>query len=905
MQLLNNAKQVIKNFIADSELPWVASKLIEPNTFSEKSFNAIETILNLGLSSNVANNLNTLNSLESTNPNKSGLKLISEGIRAIYADLIDESKVSSKVKINHLSQLKTTNQKSDLFHQLIQIAKLSDENTSSREVLDISREAKGLLNLLLLESKKNSLGPLSKLPITTARSEQFKENFNSFSEELFLYGSKEESYKELGKLLQHDHFKSFDDFLDQRLKNLLNSKYSDAALREILYEEMKERTINLLADTKSLREQDTSVQSIFLDTFVEKFEKHAKDFRINKKEFNEMKPLYEAIIDLFVTPDGSAEFESKRNAVANLINESQSKLSILILNNEHALDLVEITDPIIGSKIDHVQVHSLSEEKADQLFQDIYNLRTNNKKNPLLEVSFTEENKQLIDHDLFLEQRRDPIFKKNLDRLEELLSTGIGDNVSLPLKYLSAAQKKEYIVGNISAISENPKMLEAYKNLLIKHESISEIKNTDDELKALQNIQAKFFIVLGKVFEETQFKGIDGEKISFVQNLLMDKLYDGRTQEANGILRNLTEIDRVKDLKYADLYNSQGTEASLTSYVIDSIKRDEQVLIKKIEEADDALKIINQRLDLVKGSTLILQNSYLGYFSDLITESGLIKSDRVNAFIYDLENMRDVHGNEHASEFIPLVKERLEIAQLVFSLTDNQQDILKLNNAPLTVSDILKAPDSMLNLIRHERKNFEKNIAENGLTINYDEAKYERLRKLEEAVSRLASKDLDLEILQYISVVDRQKGIEENSNNLPDIKKALEERALRSKKDSLLTNLDNWHQSLREIKDNFEMKKEFYQSEFLSIYDGIDQANKAAMNVSQENLQKENQALIKISNNNFIIDHSANKIPLDEYIQKYLNLFLTLIQNLGQFANSITSNHIQNHRQLEENYGAA
>jgi hypothetical protein len=905
MQLLNNAKQVIKNFITDSELPWVASKLIEPNTFSEKSFNAIETILNLGLSSNVENNLNTLNSLESTNPNKSGLKLISEGIRAIYADLIDESEVSSKVKINHLSQLKTTNQKSDLFHQLIQIAKLSNENINSPEVLDISREAKGLLNLLLLESKKNSLGPLSKLPITTARSEQFKENFNSFSEELFLYGSKEESYKELGKLLQHDHFKSFDDFLEQRLKNLLNSKYSDAALREILYEEMKERTINLLADTKSLREQDTSVQSIFLDTFVEKFEKHAKDFRINKKEFNEMRPLYGAIIDLFVTPDGSAEFESKRNAVANLINESQSKLSILILNNEHALDLVEITDPIIGSKIDHVQVHSLSEEKADQLFQDIYNLRTNNKKNPLLEVSFTEENKQLIHHDLLLEQRRDPIFKKNLDRLEELHSTGIGDNVSLPLKYLSAAQKKEYIVDNISAISENPKMLEAYKNLLIKHESISEIKNTDDELKALQNIQAKFFIVLGKVFEETQFKGIDGEKISFVQNLLMDKLYDGRTQEANGILRNLTEIDRVKDLKYADLYNSQGTEASLTSYVIDSIKRDEQVLIKKIEEADDALKIINQRLDLVKGSTLILQNSYLGYFSDLITESGLIKSDRVNAFIYDLENMRDVHGNEHASEFIPLVKERLEIAQLVFSLTDNQQDILKLNNAPLTVSDILKAPDSMLNLIRHERKNFENNIAENDLAVNYDQAKHERLRKLEEAVSRLASKDLDLEILQYISVIDKQKGIEENSNDLPDIKNALEERALLSKKDSLLTNLDNWHQSLREIQDNFEIKKEFYQSEFLSIYDGIDQANKAAMNVSQENLQKENQALIKISNNNFIIDHSANKVPLDEYIQKYLNLFLTLIQNLGQFANSMTSNHIQNHRQLEENYGAA
>jgi hypothetical protein len=905
MQLLNNAKQVIKNFITDSELPWVASKLIEPNTFSEKSFNAIETILDLGLSSNVENNLNTLNSLESTNPNKSGLKLISEGIRAIYADLIDESEVSSKVKINHLSQLKTTNQKSDLFHQLIQIAKLSNENINSPEVLDISREAKGLLNLLLLESKKNSLGPLSKLPITTARSEQFKENFNSFSEELFLYGSKEESYKELGKLLQHDHFKSFDDFLEQRLKNLLNSKYSDAALREILYEEMKERTINLLADTKSLREQDTSVQSIFLDTFVEKFEKHAKDFRINKKEFNEMRPLYGAIIDLFVTPDGSAEFESKRNAVANLINESQSKLSILILNNEHALDLVEITDPIIGSKIDHVQVHSLSEEKADQLFQDIYNLRTNNKKNPLLEVSFTEENKQLIHHDLLLEQRRDPIFKKNLDRLEELHSTGIGDNVSLPLKYLSAAQKKEYIVDNISAISENPKMLEAYKNLLIKHESISEIKNTDDELKALQNIQAKFFIVLGKVFEETQFKGIDGEKISFVQNLLMDKLYDGRTQEANGILRNLTEIDRVKDLKYADLYNSQGTEASLTSYVIDSIKRDEQVLIKKIEEADDALKIINQRLDLVKGSTLILQNSYLGYFSDLITESGLIKSDRVNAFIYDLENMRDVHGNEHASEFIPLVKERLEIAQLVFSLTDNQQDILKLNNAPLTVSDILKAPDSMLNLIRHERKNFENNIAENDLAVNYDQAKHERLRKLEEAVSRLASKDLDLEILQYISVIDKQKGIEENSNDLPDIKNALEERALLSKKDSLLTNLDNWHQSLREIQDNFEIKKEFYQSEFLSIYDGIDQANKAAMNVSQENLQKENQALIKISNNNFIIDHSANKVPLDEYIQKYLNLFLTLIQNLGQFANSMTSNHIQNHRQLEENYGAA
>jgi hypothetical protein len=905
MQLLNNAKQVIKNFITDSELPWVASKLIEPNTFSEKSFKAIETILNLGLSSNVENNLNTLNSLESTNPNKSGLKLISEGIRAIYADLIDESEVSSKVKINHLSQLKTTNQKSDLFHQLIQIAKLSNENINSPEVLDISREAKGLLNLLLLESKKSSLGPLSELPIITPRSEQFKENFNNFSEELFLYGSIGESYEELGKLLQHDHFKSFDDFLEQRLKNLLNSKYSDASLREILYEEMKERTINLLADIKSLREQDTSVQSIFLDTFVEKFEKHAKDFRIDKKEFNEMRPLYEAIIDLFTTPDGSAEFENKRNTVANLINESQSKLSILILNNEHALDLVEITDPIIGNKIDHVQVHSLSEEKADQLFQDIYNLRTNNKKNPLLEVSFTEENKQLINHDLFLEQRRDPIFKKNLDRLEALHNTGIGNNVVLPLKYLSAAQKKEYILKNISTISENPKLLEVYKNLLIKHDSISEIKKPDDELKTLQNIQAKFFIVLGKVFEETQFKGIDGEKISFVQNLLMDKLYDGRTQEANGILRNLNEIDRVKDLKYEDLYNSQDTEANLTSYVIGSITRDEQVLIKKIQEADDALKIINQRLDLVKGSTLILQNSYLGYFSDLITENGSIKSDQVNDFIHNLENMSDVHGNEHASEFIPLVKERLEIAQLIFSLTDGSNYIHKLDGSSITVLDILKAPDSMLNLIKHERKNFENNIAENDLAVNYDQAKHERLRKLEEAVSRLASKDLDLEILQYISVIDKQKGIEENSNDLPDIKNALEERALRSKKDSLLTNLDNWHQSLREIKDNFEMKKEFYQNEFLSIYDGIDQANKVAMNASQENLQKENQALITISNNNFIIDHSRNKHSLDESIQKYLNLFLTLIQNLGQFANSMASNHIQDHRKLEENYGTA
>jgi predicted GNAT superfamily acetyltransferase len=905
MQLLNNAKQVVKSFITDSKLPWAEDNFIEPNTFSEKSFNAIETILNLGLSNNVANNLNTLNSLESTNPNKSGLKLISEGIRAIYADLIDESEVSSKVKINHLSQLKTTNQKSDLFHQLIQVAKLSNENTNSQEISEISREAKGLLNLLLLESKKNSLGPLSKLPITTARSEQFKENFNSFSEELFLYGSKEESYSELGKLLQHDHLKSFDDFLEQRLKNLLNSKYSDTALRETLYQEMKERTINLLTDTKSLREQDTSVQSIFLNTFVEKFEKHAKDFNIGKKEFDEIRPLHEAIINLLITPDGSAEFENRRNTVAKLINESQSKLSILILNNEHALDLVEITDPIIGSKIDPVQVHSLSAEKADQLFQEIYNLNTENKKNSFFEVSFTEENEQLIHHDLLLEQRRDPIFKKNLNQLEELYYSSIGDTVDLPLKYLSAAQKKEYIVGNISAISENPKMLEAYKNLLIKHESISEIKNTDDELKAFQNVQAKFFIVLGKVFEETQFKGIDGEKISFVQNLLMDKLYDGRTQGANEILRNLNEIDIVKGLKYEDLHSTEGMEASLTTYVINSIKRDEQVLINNIQEAKNVLNITDQRLDLVKGSTLILQNSYLGYFSDLKAENGLIQSDRVNAFIYNLENMRDMHGNEHASEFIPLVKERLEIAQLVFSLTDNQRDILKLDGSSITVSDILKAPDSMLNLIKHERKNFEKNIAENGLAMNYDQAKHERLRKLEETVSRLASKDLDLEILQYISVIDKQKGIKENSNDLPDIKNALEERALLSKKDSLLTNLDNWHQSLREIKDNFEMKKEFYQSEFLSIYDGIDQANKAAMNVSQENLQKENQALIKISNNNFIIDHSANKIPLDEYIQKYLNLFLTLIQNLGQFANSITSNHIQNHRQLEENYGAA
>ena len=903
MQLLNNAKQVINNFITDSDLPWGASKLIEPNTFSEKSFNAIKTILNLGLSSNVANNLNTLNSLESTNPNKSGLELISEGIRAIYADLIDESKVSSKVKINHLSQLKTTNQKSDLFHQLIQIAKLSNENTNSQEISEISREAKGLLNLLLLESKKKSLGPLSKLPITTARSEQFKENFNSFSEELFLYGSKEESYKELGKLLQHDHLKSFDDFLEQRLQNLLNSKYSDASLREILYQEMKERTINLLTDTKSLREQDTSVQGVFLKTFVEKFEKHARDFKINAKEFDQMRPLHEAIINLLITPDGSAEFENRRNTVAKLINESQSKLSILILNNEHALDLVEITDPIIGSKIDHVQVHSLSEEKADQLFQDVYNLRTKNKKNPLLEVKFTEENKQLIHHDLILERRRDPIFKKNLNQLQELYGTGIYDQVSLPLKYLSAAQKKEYILKNISAISENPKLLEEYKNLLIKHDSISEIKKTDDELKALQNIQAKFFIVLGKVFEETEFKGVNGEKISFVQNLLMDKLYDGRTKEANEILRNLNEIDRVKDLKYEDLYNPQGKEASLTSYVINSIKRDEQVLIKNIQEADDALKITNQRLNLVKGSTLNLQESYLNLFSDLITENGSIKSDLVNDFIHNLENMSNVHGNEHASEFIPLVKERLEIAQLIFSLTDGSNYIHKLDGSSITVLDILQAPDFMLNLIKHERENLEKDIAENGLTINYDQAKHECLIKLEESTSRLANKDLGLEILQYISVIDRQKGIEENSNDLPDIKKALEERALLSKKDSLQTYLDEHHQSLKGIKDNFEIKKEFYQNEFLSIYDGIDQANKVAMNASQENLQKENQALITISNNNFIIDHPRNKNSLDESIQKYLNLFLTLIQNLGQFANSMASNHIQDHRKLEENYG--